>query len=282
MLKRGVTANIMVRNEPWTIWEAIISTVPYADAAVIVDTGSTDETRELIRDAIACLRGCVPVKYVELDLPQQSSWTLLDGRYNPHPGRDLGEVRNLMRDYSPTEWIWTVDADEVYTPEGARAAVRLPYNGRRNMAGIDCVYLPILWTGHDPDQEAESAAPMTYHVTGRLFRNGLFYVHANYDLSVKWNVFFPGEAAHFYDPRSGRWAVPFPGRGPVDNSFSARPDEVCPIAHYEMATKPWRRKALVNRPMPIDRPPAFGWRKGRFGANLFDAYARGLIPQKPK
>jgi hypothetical protein len=276
MIRPGITVQLMVRNEELTIWESIMSTVPYADAAVIVDTGSTDRTRELIDDAVRRISG-VPIIVRDVTSPEQSSWTLRAGS-SPHPSRDLGDVRNLMRDLSETEWLWTVDADEIYFPKAA------DFIGRRYwktiIPAIECVYVPMMWMGHDPDKQADVAYPPTYPVTGRLFRNNFFYTHANRGLEEKWEVYFPGEAAHYFNPKTKSWSVPYPGR---PNCLGISEADMQPVMHYEMSSKPWRRVCEADRPALLaqNRPPIFEWSRRLFGGNIFTAFAQGKIPAQP-
>jgi glycosyltransferase involved in cell wall biosynthesis len=254
-----------------------MSTAPYASGVVVIDSGSTDKTLKYIEDALKRIRELGKFVYFkQIKLPEQSTWSMLHGK-SPHPSRDLGEVRNLMRDYSPTEWIWTVDADEVYTKESALAVVELPYTPNCP-PNIECVYLPIAWSGKNPAFEAVRSQPGTYGWTGRLFRNNINYVHANFDLSVKYHVVFPGEAAHYY-MADGHWRVPIPGQ--TKNCLRTAPKNMVPIYHYEMATKPWRRRAVRERPFPHGRPKIFDERRKLFGSSLFTAHEQRLIKTVP-
>lgn len=276
MYKPGITVHVMCRNEKWTIWEAIMSTAPFVEGVVVCDTGSTDNTKELIEDAFKLLPETVHKVFLKRQLPDLQPWSAVHGQRNPHPSRDLGDVRNLMRDHTDTEWIWTVDADEVYYNGSAdkikRAASTLP-------AKMDCVYLPIIWTGHDPNFETGGGG--TYGITGRLFRNRPGYCHrtgpeCGPNPAVKLftqqeGANFPGEAARYLLPDESAY-VPVPGRRGNCMKWSIR-ETGRPIVHYEMATKPWRRRA-GRKSRHIPPPEIFERSLKRFGTNLYNKTKR--------
>lgn len=82
----------MARNEEASIGRAISSAAEYADEIVVVDTGSTDGTREIAQSLGA--------RVVEIP------WT-----------DDFGDVRNALFAEAKMEWIFHLDADEALLPE---------------------------------------------------------------------------------------------------------------------------------------------------------------------
>ena len=89
-----VSACLIVRNEEQTLPDALAS-LDFCDELIVVDSGSTDDTREIARQAGAKLSE------------------------NPWPG--FAVQRNLALDKAACDWILELDADERVTPELRRA-----------------------------------------------------------------------------------------------------------------------------------------------------------------
>jgi glycosyltransferase involved in cell wall biosynthesis len=86
-----LTASLIVRNEERFLGACLASLKNLVDEAVIVDTGSTDRSREIARDAGARV--------------EESAWT-----------GDFSAARNRALDLARGEWILYIDADEVARP----------------------------------------------------------------------------------------------------------------------------------------------------------------------
>jgi len=85
-----VSAVLVVRNEASVI-ERCLDSLDWVDEIVVVDTGSTDGTREI------CLRrGC---------------------RVLCEPWQGYGATKNLAVRAASNDWVFAVDADEVVSPE---------------------------------------------------------------------------------------------------------------------------------------------------------------------
>lgn len=100
-MPRRVCLNMIVKNEAHVIRRCLDSVRPYIGAYLIVDTGSTDGTQEIVRTHLADLPGAVIER----------------------PWRDFGHNRSealaLARDLA--ESTLTIDADEVFeAPKGFR------------------------------------------------------------------------------------------------------------------------------------------------------------------
>jgi glycosyltransferase involved in cell wall biosynthesis len=95
-----ITVIILTLNEVENI-DPCLSTIDWADDVIVVDSGSTDATVELAREARA------------------------DARVFVHPFRDFGEQRNWALDETAPkhEWVLFLDADERCNSECA-AAIR--------------------------------------------------------------------------------------------------------------------------------------------------------------
>ncbi|MGH3102149.1 MAG: glycosyltransferase, partial [Thermoleophilia bacterium] len=88
-----VCLNMIVKDEAPVIARCLTSVRPLIDSWVIVDTGSTDGTQEIVRDVLA-------------DLPGE----LID-----RPWRDFGSNRTeaLQLARGRADYVFVIDADEV-------------------------------------------------------------------------------------------------------------------------------------------------------------------------
>lgn len=141
--RRTVSACLIVRDERVHLPRALAS-VAFCDEIVVVDSGSTDGTQQLARDAGA--------RVVE----------------NPWPG--FGAQRNLAIDHATGDWILEVDADETITPELAAellAFLRTP--GPRE--AIDLLALPMRHRFLGGELEGSAQYP---NYRTRMFRRGSY------------------------------------------------------------------------------------------------------------
>lgn len=92
-----ICLNMIVRNEAHIVHELITSVAPYIDSWVIVDTGSTDGTQDLIRRLMA-----------ERGIP---------GDLFERPWRNFGSNRTEALELAQGrgDYIWVMDADDVVT-----------------------------------------------------------------------------------------------------------------------------------------------------------------------
>jgi len=92
-----ICLNMIVRNEAHIIHELIASVAPHIDSWVIVDTGSTDGTQDLIRRLMA-----------ERGIP---------GELFERPWRNFGSNRTEALELAQGrgDYIWVMDADDVVT-----------------------------------------------------------------------------------------------------------------------------------------------------------------------
>ncbi|MCC7104785.1 MAG: glycosyltransferase, partial [Chloroflexi bacterium] len=90
-----VCLNMIVKNEAHIIQETLASVSPYIDTWVIVDTGSTDDTPELIQSFFRA-RG-------------------IPGELHARPWRDFGHNRSEALDLArgKADYIWVIDADDL-------------------------------------------------------------------------------------------------------------------------------------------------------------------------
>lgn len=259
-LKPGITAQIMVRNEEWTIWECLMSVIPFVDEAIVYDTGSTDKTVSLIQDVIK--RFPDKINFVQREHPDLTMW---GQGMKFYPSITLGAVRNEMQAMTKTELILTVDADEVY-PRAALDVVLDTVNRlMKPNPGMDCIYVPLHWFGKNLWEVCDMANPSIYFLTGRMFRNRPGYEHRGV---------FPGECAH-YDG-----VIPRPSD---KNCLAIGPTELPRMCHYEMTTKPWRRNVVSFKPFPKEQvPEVFELREREIGPGLLTLARENRVIAVPK
>ncbi|MCW3011022.1 MAG: glycosyltransferase family 2 protein [Solirubrobacterales bacterium] len=114
-VRHTISACLIVLNEERDLPHALAS-VAFCDEVVVVDSGSTDRTREVARAAGA---------------------TVVE---NPWPG--FGAQRNVAADHATGDWVLEVDADETITPELAEEILDfLATPGPRDR--IDLLALPM-------------------------------------------------------------------------------------------------------------------------------------------
>ena len=116
-----LTASLIVKNEEKCLGACLASLRGVADEVIIVDTGSTDRTREIAESAGARV--------------YDFTWT-----------GDFSEARNRALDLSSGKWILYIDADERVRPESvSNLQIELSDPGR---AGYEVLLYPR--PGHTP------------------------------------------------------------------------------------------------------------------------------------
>lgn len=125
---KSICLNMIVKNEAPTIRRCLAGVRPFIDSWVIVDTGSSDDTQELIRETLA-------------DLP---------GELFERPWRDFASNRNealeLARGHA--DYLFVIDADEVMTADDGftlpaldRDCYDVPHRVKRSGASFQLVTL---------------------------------------------------------------------------------------------------------------------------------------------
>ena len=97
-----VTLSMIVKDEEKTLARTLASARPFIDRWVILDTGSTDGTREVIRETLAGVRG----------------------ELHEEPFADFSTTRNRALDLAgtDTEFVMWLDADDELTDGAALRA----------------------------------------------------------------------------------------------------------------------------------------------------------------
>lgn len=234
MTPADVTVHCMVRDEFPTVVFALLSVLPACKQAIVVDTGSTDGTRQWLRKIKKAFPDKVRLEFRD-DISNSSAWNFF--RYNP-PNMGLSNVRQWMINETRTEFFWILDGDEVYRDITVKQIVKTFANWPR---GKRVMYIPLLWFADDI-YTIGNFHPSIYGITGRLFVTRGTKMHGS----------FPGEM-HM---------------GPFDEDLGPRSELAAvanwmePYHHYEMVTKPWRRKILDTAAYSGPQPEVFA-RYGR-------------------
>lgn len=116
---------MIVLNEEYFLPEALMSIQPYVDEMIVVDTGSTDDTISIAREAGAKV---ISLKTTELDV-----------------------ARNAAIEAATGDWILALDADERMTPDHLKQLRTLAENERNTYALSLMGYNYFgegLWTGN--------------------------------------------------------------------------------------------------------------------------------------
>lgn len=93
-MSTGITAHMVVKNEDQWVSHAIQSVLPYVDTFLITDTGSSDNTINLVNS----------IKSPKIVFNQ----TKIKAR------SDMADIRTMQIKSTNTPWIWIVDGDEIY------------------------------------------------------------------------------------------------------------------------------------------------------------------------
>jgi glycosyltransferase involved in cell wall biosynthesis len=116
MKKITSTVHMVVKNEDCFMWFALMSILPYADKILITDTGSMDNTIEIIKS----------IHDPKIVLTQQKVGS----------PTDISNVRQKQIDETETDWIWVVDGDEIYPRKTCDEIVRILKERGDNLEGI--------------------------------------------------------------------------------------------------------------------------------------------------
>lgn len=130
--------NLICRDEEQVIERCIRSTMPVIDSWCIVDTGSTDRTKEIIRDV---LRG-------------------LPGKLYSQPWRDFGfnKTAAIKRARNHAHYALLLDADDVIEVEG-EASPRLSLKA-------DCYDLRVFYNNLEYDRPHVVKTDLDFHYVG--------------------------------------------------------------------------------------------------------------------
>ena len=174
-MNSSLTAHMVVKNEDRWVWFAINSVLPYVDAMLITDTGSTDKTVEIINSI--------------------TSPKIIFTQIHTRTREDITRARQSQIDATKTKWFWIVDGDEIYTDQCAKEVVKA-INVEHNSAVV-VRRLDLLGDIYHQQAESIGAYEMfgeTGHLLIRLLNKDLLS-----DLSVKGK--YPQESYYYKDDK---------------------------------------------------------------------------------
>lgn len=106
MKKKSIWVHTLVKNEERYLWYAVMSVVDYVDKILLWDTGSSDHTREIIKE-IKKLKG------YKIDFQEVGEVDI----------EEFTRVRQRMLEQTKSDWFLVVDGDEVWAEESIKRLV---------------------------------------------------------------------------------------------------------------------------------------------------------------
>jgi len=201
---------MIVKNEENNIRRALEGVRPLVDEMVVVDTGSTDKTREIAQEMGAKV----------YDFP----WT-----------DSFAEARNFSLSKATKDWILVVDADEVISPEDHEALKELIKGSRVQGFEDSSDLLPGTQKSSNPATLAYSLTTRNYiteiNTPGWTANNGSY---PGYEAGAGW---FPSRKVRLF-PNDRRIYFEAPVHELAENSLAAAGidirDCLIPVHHYGM------------------------------------------------
>ena len=105
----NISAHMMVKNEARFVWYSAMSVLPYVDDLKIWDTGSTDNTKDIINKILA--------------LPEAKNKVFYTNAESENFDEEL--TRQQMLDSTTSDWFIVVDADEIWWEDSIKKVVDL-------------------------------------------------------------------------------------------------------------------------------------------------------------
>jgi len=102
--KKKIWGHCLVRNEENWVWYALLSVIEHFDRILVWDTGSTDKTVEIIKT----------IKSPKISFRE----------YGPVSPETFVKARQEMLEKTRADWLFLIDADEVWTKKGVGEVVK--------------------------------------------------------------------------------------------------------------------------------------------------------------
>lgn len=132
-----VTAHCLVKNEERFVWYAVMSVVDFVDEVLLWDTGSTDNTRQIIKE-ISKTSDRVKTKFLGSVTPQE-----------------FANVRQDMLNATNSDWFVMVDGDEIWWEDSIKKLVKVI---KKEGSDIESVVVPTVNLVGDMYHHQEEAA----------------------------------------------------------------------------------------------------------------------------
>lgn len=117
-----IWANCIVHNEENFVWFALMSVVDYVDKILVWDTGSTDKTVEIIKEAIKEQED--KIEFREMGSVDKNGFT---------------KMRQAMLEASKCDWILILDGDEIWWKESIKRVINVI---NKEGGSIDAIVVP--------------------------------------------------------------------------------------------------------------------------------------------
>lgn len=118
MLKDGITAHMMVKNEGRWCWYAIRSIIEHVDKIIIFDTGSSDKTLDCIN------------WYLNNDKYKNKIFFEEKGTVD---SKKIKDIRQEMIEITTTKWFMLLDGDEIWFEDGIKELIDIVKNSKYKM-----------------------------------------------------------------------------------------------------------------------------------------------------
>lgn len=134
----NIWVNTMVHNEENFIWFALMSVIDYVDQILIYDTGSTDQTVQIIKEVQRKKKN--KVRFQEVGTIAKD---------------DFPKMRQKMLEESKSDWILVLDGDEVWWRNSIKKIIDTIQNKGNRIEGIVVpMVVPVGDIYHLQDNEA--------------------------------------------------------------------------------------------------------------------------------
>jgi glycosyltransferase involved in cell wall biosynthesis len=116
-----ITAHCLVKNEENFVWYAIKSVIDFVDKIIVFDTGSTDNTVEIVQGLVK-------------EYPDK----IIFAEKGECDKKRHTELRQEMVDRTTTDWFMILDGDEVWTKRGMEEAKKTIEENKE----VECLVAP--------------------------------------------------------------------------------------------------------------------------------------------
>ena len=158
-----IWAHSLVRNEGRYLWFAVTSVINYVDKVLLWDTGSTDDTPEIVEE----LKRAYPDKIVSKSV----------GRVDINR---FTEVHQEMLEATQADWVLLLDGDEVWWDSGIEEALAVIRKKGGSLDSIGCRYYNLvgdIYHYQDESKGRYKIGSSRGHLTIRAFNAKIPGVH---------------------------------------------------------------------------------------------------------